>query len=96
MPSGISSSGLFCFTEINSWAIFWLAIGPIWFWNMKLTPVVTTAKTMSDLKVCISEIPAALMAVSSLLSPKLPKVISEESTSGSAWGTNIRPIYQNS
>ena len=34
---------------------------------------------MSDLKACINEIPAALMAVSSLLSPKLPNVINDES-----------------
>ena len=33
--------------------------------------------TMSDLKACISEMPAALMAVSSELSPRFPKTISE-------------------
>ena len=32
--------------------------------------------TMSDLKACISDTPAALMAVSSELSPRLPKAIS--------------------
>jgi len=33
--------------------------------------------TMSGLKACISEMPAALMAVSSELSPRFPKTISE-------------------
>ena len=33
---------------------------------------------ISDLKACINDMPAALMAVSSLLSPKLPKAISED------------------
>ena len=52
--------------------------------------------TMSGLKVCISEIPAALMAVSSELSPRLPKAISDDRrmASGKAWGISIRPIYQ--
>ena len=49
-----------------------------------------------DRKDCIREIPAALMAVSSELSPRLPNVISEERrmASGNAWGTSINPIYQ--
>ena len=51
---------------------------------------------MSDLKACISEMPAALMAVSSELSPRLPKVISEESrmAKGRACGTSMSPMYQ--
>ena len=51
---------------------------------------------ISDLKACISDIPAALMAVSSLLSPRFPKVISDDSrmASGKACGTRIRLIYQ--
>ena len=35
--------------------------------------------TMSDLNVCISDIPAAFIAVSSLLSPKFPNAMSDES-----------------
>ena len=52
--------------------------------------------TTSERNACISDMPAALMAVSSLLSPKLPKAISDESrmASGSACGTSIRLIYQ--
>ena len=40
--------------------------------------------------------PAALMAVSSELSPRLPKVMSEDSSiaNGKACGISIRPIYQ--
>ena len=55
-----------------------------------------TVMTMSERKACIREMPAALMAVSSELSPRLPKVISEERrmASGKACGTSIRPIYQ--
>ena len=51
---------------------------------------------MSGRKVCISEMPAALMAVSSELSPRLPKVISADSrmANGKACGISIRPIYQ--
>ena len=49
----------------------------------------------SGRKVCISEMPAALMAVSSELSPRLPKVISDDRrmASGKACGISIRPIY---
>ena len=52
--------------------------------------------TMSGLKACISEMPAALMAVSSELSPRFPKTISELSrmASGSACGSSISPMYQ--
>ena len=52
--------------------------------------------TISDLKACISDMPAALMAVNSLLSPKLPKVISEDKriARGRACGTSISPAYQ--
>ena len=59
-------------------------------------PLITIEITMSDRNDCIKEIPAALMAVSSLLSPKLPKVMSDESriANGKACGTNIKPIYQ--
>ena len=55
-----------------------------------------TATTMSERMVCMSEMPAALMAVSSLLSPRLPNVMSDDSSraSGNAWGTSIRPMYQ--
>ena len=52
--------------------------------------------TINDLNDCISEMPEALIAVSSLLSPRLPNVISEDSkmASGRAWGTIINPKYQ--
>ena len=52
--------------------------------------------TISDLKDCINEIPAALIAVNSLLSPKLPNVINAESNiaKGKAWDTSIKLIYQ--
>ena len=55
-----------------------------------------TVMMMSERKACISEMPAALMAVSSELSPRLPNVISEESrmASGRACGTSIKPMYQ--
>ena len=58
--------------------------------------MMTTVMKMSERNDCISEMPAALMAVSSLLSPRLPKVMSEESrmASGNACGTSIRPMYQ--
>ena len=51
---------------------------------------------MRGLNACISDMPAALMAVSSQLSPKLPKVISEDShmANGRACGMRKRPIYQ--
>ena len=54
------------------------------------------AITTSGLKACISEMPAALMAVSSLLSPRFPKAMSEESSiaRGKAWGISISPMYQ--
>ena len=56
----------------------------------------TTATTMSERMACMSEMPAALMAVSSLLSPRLPKVMSDDnsSASGSACATRLSPIYQ--
>ena len=40
--------------------------------------------------------PAALIAVNSLLSPKLPKVISDDKSiaNGNACGTSINPMYQ--
>ena len=43
---------------------------------------------------CSKEIPAALMAVNSELSPKFPKAISELSrmARGKAWGISISPI----
>ncbi len=44
----------------------------------------------------VSEMPAALMAVSSELSPRLPKVMRElrRMARGKAWGMSIRPMYQ--
>ena len=53
------------------------------------------AMTISGRKVCIREIPAALMAVNSLLSPKFPKVIKEDSrmARGNAWGISISHMY---
>ena len=52
--------------------------------------------TINERKACISEIPAALMAVSSELSPRLPKAINDDSriASGKACGMSISPIYQ--
>lgn len=59
-------------------------------------PLIITVRRISDLKDCIRDIPAAFIAVSSQLSPKLPKVINEDSSmaSGMACGTSISPIYQ--
>ena len=55
-----------------------------------------TVMTMSGLNAFISEMPAALMAVSSELSPRLPNVMSDASRmdSGKAWGMRIRLMYQ--
>ncbi len=52
--------------------------------------------TISALMALSSDMPDALMAVSSLLSPRLPMVMSEASStaSGSAVGTSISAIYQ--
>ena len=49
---------------------------------------------MSGRNVCISEMPEALMAVNSELSPRLPKVMSDDSrmAKGSAVGTIISAI----
>ena len=54
------------------------------------------AITISGRNACINDMPAALMAVSSLLSPRFPKAISDDSNiaSGKACGISIRPIYQ--
>ena len=51
---------------------------------------------MSERMHFISEMPAALMAVSSELSPRLPKVMSDDRrmARGKACGMSIRPIYQ--
>ena len=53
----------------------------------------TTAKGLST---CKRDMPAALMAVSSDVSPRLPKVMSDESrmAKGSACGTIISAMYQ--
>ena len=52
--------------------------------------------TISERADCISDIPAAFIAVSSLLSPRFPNVMSDDSrmASGNALGTSISPIYQ--
>ena len=51
---------------------------------------------ISERNACISDIPAAFIAVSSELSPILPKVIRDESNmaSGNACGTSIKPMCQ--
>ena len=51
---------------------------------------------ISDLNACISDVPEALIAVSSELSPKFPNVINDERriANGNACGTSISPIYQ--
>ena len=51
---------------------------------------------MSERKACINEMPAALIAVSSELSPIFPNVMSEDRSmaNGRACGTSIRPMYQ--
>ena len=46
-------------------------------WKKYETPEMRSTITIRGLKACISEMPAALMAVSSELSPRLPKTISE-------------------
>lgn len=52
--------------------------------------------TMSDRNACINEMPAALMAVSSELSPRFPNVMSEARSmaNGKACGTSMSPMYQ--
>ena len=52
--------------------------------------------TISERMACISEMPAALIAVSSELSPRLPKEISDDNNiaKGKACGISISPIYQ--
>ena len=52
--------------------------------------------TVSERMACLSEIPAALIAVNSELSPRLPKVMSEDSrmANGNACGISMIPIYQ--
>ena len=52
--------------------------------------------TMSERMACISEMPAALMAVSSELSPRFPKAMSDERrmANGKAWGISMIPMYQ--
>ena len=56
----------------------------------------STTNTINPLRLFSSDIPAALMAVSSLLSPRLPIVMREErrTASGKACGTSISPMYQ--
>ena len=51
---------------------------------------------MSERNACINEMPAALIAVSSELSPRFPKVMSEDKriASGRACGTRVSPMYQ--
>ena len=51
---------------------------------------------MSERIDCSSDIPAALIAVSSELSPRFPKVMSDERriAKGRACGTSMRLIYQ--
>lgn len=52
--------------------------------------------TIKERKACNNDIPAALIAVSSELSPKFPNVIKEERriARGKACGTIINPMYQ--
>ena len=52
--------------------------------------------TINERMACMSDMPAALMAVSSELSPRLPKVISDESSmaSGNACGMSMSPMYE--
>ena len=56
----------------------------------------TNTITISDLKACINDMPAAFMAVSSLLSPRLPNAINDDNNmaKGKAWGTSIKLMYQ--
>ena len=56
----------------------------------------TTVMKIRERKVCINEMPAALMAVSSELSPRFPNVMREERrmAKGKACGTSIRLMYQ--
>ena len=56
----------------------------------------TSVINISERTARISEIPAAFIAVSSLLSPRFPNVISAESriAKGRACGTRIRLMYQ--
>ena len=55
-----------------------------------------TEITMSERNDCKSEMPAALIAVSSLVSPKFPKLISADNkiARGRDCGTSIKPMYQ--
>ena len=56
----------------------------------------STEITISERNACMSDIPAALMAVSSELSPRFPNVMSDDRSmaSGSACGTSISPMCQ--
>ena len=55
-----------------------------------------TTMTINGLNACINDMPAALIAVSSLLSPRLPNAMSDDSSmaSGRACGTSMRLMYQ--
>ena len=69
--------------------IFVCATGSTLFWKKNAPMATKTIKTISGLITRKSEMPPALSAVSSRLSPRLPKVISEASRTarGRAIGT---------
>ncbi len=73
-----------------------LAFGPMLFWKTNDPAHISSTMKTNGRNICISEIPADLSAVSSLLSPKLPNVISDASrmASGKALGTKVSPAYQ--
>ena len=66
------------------------------FWNTNDVAEIRQLTTTNELKVRVSEMPADLMAVSSELSPRFPKVMSDDNNmaSGKACGTIINPIHQ--
>ena len=73
-----------------------LALGVTTFWKKNEPMVMNIVIAISERNACISDIPAAFIAVSSELSPRFPKVMSAESSiaNGNAWGMSIRPMYQ--
>ena len=96
MPSGISSSGLFCFIDSSRWPRFLLASGLMMFWKKnELMEMIMTIVTR-ERHACMSDMPAALIAVSSQLSPKFPNVINDERSiaKGNACGMSMRAMYQ--
>ena len=67
------------------------AMGSRLFWKKKAAMLMHTISTMSGRMILNSDMPEAFMAVSSNFSPRLPKVMSDASStaSGRAVGTMV-------